>query len=73
MPVSFPTKRPSLHAYGGRQRSIGCCELDYGKPMKMVNVTDKPWSMEDLANMIDAAKPAPSPRGSYEEWADASK
>jgi len=26
-------------------------------------VTDKLWSMEDLAGMIEAARPAPGPRG----------
>jgi hypothetical protein len=30
-------------------------------------VTDKLWSMEDLAAMIEASQPAPGPRGPYKK------
>jgi hypothetical protein len=40
-------------------------------PAMAAGVSDKLWSMEDLASMIDAAKPAPGPRGSYKKRASA--
>jgi hypothetical protein len=38
-------------------------------PAMHAKVADKLWSMEDLANMIDAALPAAAPRGPYGELA----
>ena len=36
-------------------------------PAMAASVSDKLWSIEDLADMIDAAKPAPGPRGPYKK------
>jgi IS1 family transposase len=36
-------------------------------PALAAKVTDKLWSMEDVANMIEAAQPAPAPRGPYKK------
>ena len=29
------------------------------------NGSDKPWSMEDVADLVEAAAPKPAPRGPY--------
>jgi hypothetical protein len=36
-------------------------------PAMAAGVTDKLWSMEDLAGMIEAAQPAPAKRGPYKK------
>jgi len=36
-------------------------------PAMAAGVSDKLWSMEDLANMIEAAQPKPGPRGPYKK------
>jgi IS1 family transposase len=36
-------------------------------PAMAAGLTDRLWSMEDIANMIDASLPAPAPRGPYKK------
>jgi hypothetical protein len=36
-------------------------------PAMAVGLTDRLWSMEDIAALVDAAAPKPGPRGSYKK------